>query len=92
MRYALNDPSLQWATIHYALPHVHIIIQVFQSHTRSDNYLADFCDGSLFNNHSFFQAHPDALQLIMYFDEIEVCNPLGSHAGVHKLGNMFNNA
>ena len=24
--------------------------------------------------------------LILYFDELEVCNPLGSHSGVHKLG------
>ena len=57
-------------------------IQVFQSHVRSDNYLADFCDGSLFKNHPLFRAHP------IYFDEIEVCNPLGSHAGVHKLGKV----
>ena len=63
-------------------------IQVFQSHVRSDNYLAEFCDGSLFKNHPLFRAHPDALQLIIYFDEIELCNPLGSHAGVHKLGKV----
>ena len=23
----------------------------------------------------------------MFFDEMETCNPLGGHAGVHKLGN-----
>lgn len=53
---------------------------------RSDDYLSDFCDGSLFKNHPLFQTHPDALQLIIYFDELEVCNPLGSHSGIHKLG------
>ena len=53
---------------------------------RSDEYLSDFCDGSLFKNHPLYQAYPDALQLIVYFDELEVCNPLGSHSGIHKLG------
>ena len=26
----------------------------------------------------------------MYFDEIEVCNPLGAHKGIHKLGKFLN--
>lgn len=60
--------------------------QVFQGHMRSDDYLSDFCDGSLFKNHPLFQTYPDALQLIIYFDELEVCNPLASHSGIHKLG------
>lgn len=29
---------------------------------------------------------PQALQIIMYHDDVEVCNPLGSYRGVHKLG------
>lgn len=53
-----------------------------------DNYLADFCDGSLFKTHPLFQQFPGALQLILYFDELEVWNPLGSHSGVQKLGNV----
>lgn len=28
---------------------------------------------------------PPALQIILYTDEIEICNPLGSHASVNKL-------
>ena len=56
---------------------------------RSDDCLHDFCDGSLFKNHQLFQAFPDALQLIIYFDELEVCNPLGSHSGVHKVGKGY---
>ena len=43
---------------------------------------------SAMDHYPLFRAHPDALQLIIYFDEIEVCNPLGSHAGVHKLGKV----
>ena len=37
-------------------------------------------------SHNFFKDHPDGLQIIAYFDEIEVCNPLGAQSGVHKLG------
>ena len=32
--------------------------------------------------------HEDAVQIIIYHDAVEVCNPLGSHAGIHKL-DMF---
>ena len=55
-----------------------------------DSYLCDFCDGSLYKTHPFFQANPGALQLIVYFDELEVCNPLGSRSGIHKLGRLYN--
>lgn len=32
-----------------------------------------------------FSDHP-FLQVIAYFDEVEVCNPLGSRMKTHKLG------
>ena len=57
-----------------------------QSHSRSDGYMGDYCDGELFRSIDFFQNNPNALQLIMYFDEVEVCNPLGAQRGIHKLG------
>lgn len=63
--------------------------QVFRPHFRSDGYISDYCDGYLFQNHQLFGVKPNALQLILYFDELEVCNPLGSHCGIHKLGNTL---
>lgn len=50
--------------------------------------LYDICDGSIFQNDNYFKDHPDALVIILYHDELEVCNPLGSKAGIHKL-DMF---
>uniref|UniRef100_A0A7M5VG98 C2H2-type domain-containing protein n=1 Tax=Clytia hemisphaerica TaxID=252671 RepID=A0A7M5VG98_9CNID len=47
--------------------------------------LFDFQDGELFQNDKYFQDHKDAIALIIFHDEIEVCNPLGSKAGKHKL-------
>lgn len=55
-------------------------------HARDDGYLQDFCDATLFQTHELFSAHPGSIQLIIYFDEVEICNPLGARRGVHKLG------
>ena len=53
---------------------------------RSGSYIADYCDASLSKSHELFRDHCGALQLIIYFDEVEVCNPLGAQRGIHKLG------
>lgn len=49
------------------------------------NDLNGYEDGQLFASDSYFQQHPDALRLCLYNDDIEVANPLGSRAGVHKI-------
>ena len=61
-------------------------LKVLRYHVRSDGVLGDFCDGEMCRTNPYLEQHPDALQLVGYYDEIEVCNPLGSHSGVHKLG------
>lgn len=55
------------------------------NHQRSDQFLEDYCDGTLFKSHPLFSKNSQALQLITYVDEVELCNPLGSRRGVHKL-------
>lgn len=45
----------------------------------------DIRDGACFKYNPIFQINTDALQIIIYHDEIEVCNPLGSHIGKHKV-------
>ena len=57
---------------------------------RTDGLLGDVCDGSLFKTHPLFGQDSLALQLLIYFDEVEVVNPIGAHRGVHKLG-LVNN-
>ena len=66
-----------------------IIFQILASHARSDGFISDYCDGSAIKSHELFINHPDALQLIIYFD---VCNPLGAQRGIHKLGENLNTA
>lgn len=55
----------------------------------SDGLLRDVCDGSFFKEHSVFLAYSDALQIILYYDDFEVANPLVAKAGKHKLGKHF---
>ena len=56
-----------------------------QSHFSKEGFLFDICDGDCFKNNQIFQEHPDGLQIILYHDEVEVCNPLGTHTGKHKI-------
>ena len=53
--------------------------------TSEKDVLFDFQDGELFHNDKYFKDHKDAIALIIFHDEIEVCNPLGIKAGKHKL-------
>jgi len=59
---------------------------VTQSHARNDHLIADFCDASLYKNNTLYTNADSSLKLIIYYDEVEVSNPLGSHKGKHKLG------
>ena len=60
------------------------------SFNRASNHLIqDFCNGSSFKNHPLFSNDPDALQIIAYYDELEVTNPIGSYVHTHKLGCLF---
>lgn len=63
--------------------------KVLRGHSRHDGLLGDFCDGSVYKNHALFTADIQTLEIIAYYDDAEVCNPLGSRAKKHKLG-MFN--
>ena len=45
----------------------------------------DVQDGCIYQNDDYFEEHENALCIVLYHDELEVCNPLGSNAGTHKL-------
>ena len=49
----------------------------------------DFADGTVAQNHPVLKTHLNSLQVIGYYDELEICNPLGSSAKKHKLGIVF---
>ena len=49
-------------------------------------FLGDYCDSDHYCRHQLFSEDPTALQLILYYDELELCNPLGSRRKKHKIG------
>lgn len=61
-------------------------LQVCQPHTNQSGYLEDFCDGLMLKEHPLFGQDKDAIQIFLYYDDVEMCNPLGSKKTVHKLG------
>lgn len=57
-----------------------------QGHQRNDELIKDYCDGSQFREHPLFSQDKRHLQIVLYYDDVEVCNPLGSRVKKHKLG------
>ena len=62
------------------------VMQVESGHRTSSGLMEDFCDGRAFAAHPLFSLHSNALQVLFYYDELEVVNPLGSKTKLHKLG------
>lgn len=62
---------------------------MLRDNKRCDGLIGDYCDGHFITGNSYFQDVPNALQLVMYYDEVETCDVLASHRGVHKLGIVF---
>ncbi len=66
--------------------HVFKLFQIDHSHKRNDGLLGDYCDCEDCQTHPLFSVDSFALQILLFFDELEVCNPLGSRANIHKIG------
>ena len=52
--------------------------------------MTDFCDSPEYRSNELFSQDDTALQIMLYYDDLEVCNPLGSSKTKHKLGNIVN--
>jgi len=60
--------------------------QVENPHAHTDGKIEDFCDATLFKQCPLFSKNPLALEIIAYYDELELCNALGSHVKKQKVG------
>jgi len=65
------------------LPDVWCCIQ--KSHASTDKFMRDACDGLYVKEHAIFSQKVQALQIMLYTDDIEVVNPIGAHVKKHKL-------
>ena len=55
---------------------------IADNHVSKDETLLSFNDSLLYKNCKYFTQKPDALQFILYYNKLEVCNPLGSKAAI----------
>ena len=62
-----------------------LLSSVLRGHRNDCGLLNDFCDGSTYSKHPLFSV---TLEIMIYYDDVEVCNPLGSRSKKHKLGKM----
>lgn len=60
--------------------------QINNPHFSKDGNMRDYCDSPSFKEHPLFRDDPNALQIQLYYDDVEVVNPLGGNTKVHKLG------
>jgi len=58
-------------------------------HTYNSNALFDIKDGSVLKNNNFFRNNKYTLQIILYQDAFEICNPLGSAKKKFKLVGIY---
>ena len=54
--------------------------------SQDSNFSCDVMDGEYFKQHPILSVDQKALQLLGYFDDLEVANPLGSKTKIHKIG------
>ena len=51
--------------------------------------LDSYMKGEKWRTNPVLSQHPDALRFVLYYDDLEVCAPLKSKAGKHKLGAFY---
>ena len=54
---------------------------------RNGIVLSDFTDGSLFRSNELFGNNDTALKILLYFDDVNLCNPLTNE--VHKITLLY---
>ena len=60
--------------------------QIEYDHSMTNGKIRDFCDGRFYKNRPLFSSNSSALQIMMYFDDVDACDPLGSKSSKHKIG------
>lgn len=64
---------------------VYIDYNTKKDHECVEGVYVDFCCGQAYKSNELFQSNPLAIQIKLFTDDFEPCNPLQSKAGVHKI-------
>jgi hypothetical protein len=57
--------------------------------SQRDDVIHDVKDGSAWHSNPYFQENKNAFSLLLYSDELEICNPLGPAKGKQKILNIY---
>ncbi|XP_039248923.2 uncharacterized protein LOC120326666 [Styela clava] len=66
--------------------------EMYESYKLQDNVtgiLTDFKTAIVCRRHKTFSADVGAIQVLLYFDDVELCNPLGSKVRKHKISFFY---
>ncbi|KAJ1531357.1 hypothetical protein ONE63_000041 [Megalurothrips usitatus] len=63
--------------------------QIFKNKASSDGVLRSYIDGTNCKGNPFVVKYEAVIELLMFFDELEVANALGSKTIIHKLAAFF---
>ena len=64
---------------------LHHVLSHQDGELESNDAMLSYVHGTVYEQHPFFSSNPNALRLHFYADEFEVCNPIGSKRGKHKV-------
>ena len=67
----------------------HVLHCIENPHYSRDNIMRDFCDGNYIRGSEYFKANPEALQIILFYDDAEFCNPIGHRTRKHSMGLFY---
>lgn len=59
------------------------------AYKENSDFYVNLTDGEVFKEGLLFKSNKRALQIQFFFDEFEVCNPLGNKADNHKIGAFY---
>lgn len=76
-------------TIQNLLSHDDVFSYVVNNHKSTDGILRDFCDGDFYSKNPFFNDNPNALQIMLFFDEFTAVNPLGHQVKNYKIAGFY---
>jgi hypothetical protein len=93
------EVNVNGSTIGYILPMKDTLEQtlrvpifqenIFRPHISPEDLAINFRDGNQIHHHPILGANISALQIILYVDDLEICNPVGSSKKIHKLSMFY---
>ncbi|KAK3925603.1 Zinc finger protein CRM3 [Frankliniella fusca] len=76
-------------TLKLILSNKSIRSKIFKDRVSKDGVLRSYVDGSHFKDHPFLKCHDTVIHILMFYDELEITNYLGSKTIIHKLATFF---